>query len=224
MSIVRFHSLVHQFNISLDQASRKTLRKTLNKTPKFRPHYWYFMRRIPWWPRESPPKGSAMRKASIMQFLGYRSSFVSSICIYIYTYTYTHIYIYIYIYKHKLKTILPHQWHHTSISRFHYHRQLYCLINRQNRKTWKKTKRLRTTDSLWGATTGDHWNLHPRASKAKCSSCNSSISGLHMLERLTTHNREYKWRHKVTSNGVTKWSKVMYIVMWFIGHTRKTLT
>ena len=83
MSIVRFHSLVHQFNISLGQASRKTLRKTLNKTPKFRPHYWSFMRRIHWWPRESPPKGPAMRKALIMQFQGYRSSFVSSIYIYI---------------------------------------------------------------------------------------------------------------------------------------------
>ena len=95
--------------------------------------------------------------------------------IYIYVHIYTYTYTYIYVYKHKLKTIIPHQWHHTSISGFHYHRQLYCLINRQYRKTWQKTTRLRTTDSLWGETTGDHWNLHPRASKAKCSSCNSSF-------------------------------------------------
>ena len=121
-----------------------------------------------------------MRKALIMQFQGYRSSFVSSI--------------YIYIYKYKLKTILPHQWHHTSISGFHYHWQLYCLINRQYRKTWKKTTRLRTIDSLWGETTVDHWNLHPKGQQSeKCSSCNSSISGLLMLERLITHNRENKW-------------------------------
>ena len=41
-----------------------------------------------------------MRKALIMQFQGYRSSFVSSIHTYTHTYTYTYIYIHIHIYTY----------------------------------------------------------------------------------------------------------------------------
>ena len=154
MSTVKFHSLVRQFNTSPGQASRKALRKTLNKTQKFRPHYWSFMRRIHWsqcrWPTESPPKGPAVRKALIMQFQGYRANFVSSIYIYIHIhiYMYTHTYIHIH---HK------HQWISLPLA---------TLINRQYRKIWKKTTRLSTTDSLWGETTGDHCNLHPKGQQS----------------------------------------------------------
>ena len=42
-------------------------------------HYWSFLKRIHWWPMDSPHKGPAMRKASIMQFQGYICIFVSSI-------------------------------------------------------------------------------------------------------------------------------------------------
>ena len=43
---------------------------------------------------------------------------------------------------------------------FHHHWQLYCLFNSRYRNTWIKSAWLRTSDPLWGGTTGDLWNIH----------------------------------------------------------------
>ena len=107
-----------------------------------------------------------------MQFHDYRSIFVSSI-----------------LWKQKkTKTTFRQQWHHMSI------RRLHITGNSQYRKARKKTIRLRTTHALWGETSSDQWNLHTKGQQCeKHSSCNSSISGLHVLSRPITHNSENIW-------------------------------
>ena len=61
-------------------------------------------------------------------------------------------------------------------------------------KARKKTIRLRTTHALLGETSSDQWNLHTKGQQCeKHSSCNSSISGLHILKRPITHNSENIW-------------------------------
>ena len=66
----------------------------------------------------------------------------------------------------------------------HPHWQLYCLFPSQYTETRRKTIRLCTTDSLWGETNREQWNLHSKGQqREKLSLYNSSISGLHMMER-----------------------------------------
>ena len=62
-------------------------------------------------------------------------------------------------------------------------------FSRQYTKTRRKTLRLCTTDSLWGETNREQWNLHTKGQqREKLYFCNSSFSRLHMMERHILHN------------------------------------
>ena len=132
----------------------------------------------------------------------------------IHTHIHIHICIYKYIYIYKLKTILPHQWHHASSSGFLYHWQLYCLINRQYRKTWKKTTRLRTTDSLWGETTGDHWNLYPKGRNYIQQGEQISVLVCHLTSNSTFCSIAHTGKMQENINTPHYWSLMRRIHWW----------
>ena len=125
------------------------------------------------WLMESPHKGPAMRKASIMQLQGWT-------CLHV-------------CHQHYGKTNYTQQWPHVSILGFHLTGNSNCLFNIPYRKneTYNSVllilyaenplmtngiaiqrnssakKRLHTTDPLRGETTGALRNIHTRAISAK---------------------------------------------------------
>ena len=119
-------------------------------------HYWSFLRIIHWWPIDSPHKGPAMRKASIMQFQDYISIFVSSI-----------------LWKNYILAATVILNEHQRIS---YQWQLYCLLNSQYRKHRRKHQSSALLLPCGEKPSVTYGISTQRVSNAKNRSCNFSVT------------------------------------------------
>ena len=147
--------LFHQYYVKLNKFSTT-----------YHVHYWSFMRRIHWWPMDSPHQGSTKRNTLMCNS---RSTFVSSILCNI-KLNFHH------------SGVICVSWASSSLATL-------LVFHQPVHKTRRKTIRLGTTDSLCGETNRKQWYLHTKCQqRQKLSLCNSSISGLHMVERHILQN------------------------------------